>query len=308
MRFLSLLVIVNLSCSLPKTADSPFNIAESSQGVTLYENGQPVFCYQRQPKSSKGMYVLNNYIHPLFDLKGDTLTEEFPEDHPYHRGIFWAWHQLYINDKSIGDGWVMENISMDVMDVKTTMHGSEAQLTTHVSWKSDVYESGKPFIEERTSIIVHQLQLDVRKIDFEISLKALVPGVQLGGSDDIKGYGGFCTRIKLPKGLSFISSDGAVAPQEGQVVAGAWMDFSYYDSAHQDESGLAILCHPSTPNYPAPWILRQSGSMQNIVYPGAERMDTPTILRYRLIIHKGNAVKVGIAALQTEYEKQIVKE
>jgi hypothetical protein len=88
------------------------------------------------------------------------------------------------------------------------------------------------------------------------------------------------------------------------------MDFSHRDSISQIESGLAILCHPTTPNYPAPWILRQTGSMQNIVFPGEERialsMDTPIILRYRLIIHNGNAVQANIAALQAEYEQQVV--
>ncbi len=309
-RYLLLPLLLSLGCSSPKATESPFIVNENTHGIALFENDRPVFFFQREPKSSIGKYVLNNYLHPLFDLNGDTLTEEFPEDHPYHRGIFWAWHQVYILDKSIGDGWTVENISMDVVDVKTTLNKDEAQLNTHVMWKSNAYESGKPFIEERTSIIVHHHQPDFREIDFEISLKALTPGVQLGGSDDIKGYGGFCARIKLPKSLSFTSSNGSVIPQEGQVVAGDWMDFAHYDSARQVESGLAILCHPSTPNYPAPWILRQSGSMQNIVFPGAERielsMDKPTVLRYRLIIHHGNAGKANIAAHQSEYEQLVL--
>lgn len=310
-RFLMMSVLLILSCSPSKTTETPFAVNENHEGLALLENGQPVFFFQRLPKSSTENNVYNNYLHPLYDLNGDTLTEEFPEDHPDHRGIFWAWHQLYIQGKSVGDGWIMEDVAFDVVDLKTVLDKEKVQLNVHVLWKSENFENGKPFVEEQTSIIVHQRQKELRKIDFEISLKALVPGVQLGGSDDIKGYGGFCARIKLPKSLSFTSSNGTVSPQEGQVVAGAWMDFSHYDSARQAESGLTILCHPSTPNYPAPWILRQRGSMQNIVFPGSERMDLsmnePTVLRYRLIIHKGNAGKNNIAALQTEYEKLVVR-
>lgn len=99
--------------------------------------------------------------------------------------------------------------------------------------------------------------------------------MQIGGSEDAKGYGGFCARIKLPKSLVFTSAGGPVVPLEGQVLAGAWIDFSALDSAHRAQSGLAILCHPSTPNYPAPWILRQTGSMQNVVFPGAGRIEVP---------------------------------
>lgn len=309
-RIFLLLAIVSFRCSPPGSKEISFAINENNQGIELKENDLPVFFYQRLPKASPENNVYNNYLHPLYDLNGDTITEEFPEDHPYHRGIFWAWHQLYIHDKSVGDGWIMEDITMDVVDVRTALDKEKAKLNVHVLWKSKNFENENPFVEENTSIIVHSQQGDRREIDFEISLKALVPDVQLGGSDDIKGYGGFCARIKLPKGLTFNSSNGTVTPQEGQVVAGAWMDFSHYDSVRQDESGLAILCHPSTPNYPAPWILRQTGSMQNIVFPGKERielsMDKPTVLRYRLIIHKGNASKANIVALQSEYEQQIV--
>ena len=308
-RIFLLLAIVSFRCASPSQKKISFTINENSQGIQVKENDRPVFFYQREPKSS-AKAVFNNYLHPLYDLNGDTITEEFPEDHPYHRGIFWAWHQLYIHNKSVGDGWIMEDIVLDVVDVKTALDKEKAQLNVHVLWKSKIFENGIPFIEEHTSITVHQQQFDFRSIDFEISLKALVPGVQLGGSDDVKGYGGFCARIKLPESLIFTSIDGSVTPQEGQVVAGAWMDFSHYDSARQVESGLAILCHPDIPNYPAPWILRQSGSMQNIVFPGAERivlpMNKPTVLRYRLIIHNGDATKISIGALQLEYEQQVV--
>ncbi len=301
---LSLIILVSFSCSRPENKKSSFTTNESADGLELLEDGHPVFFYQRKPKPSAGTFF-NNYLHPLYDLEGDTLTEEFPKDHPHHRGIFWAWHQLYIQDKRLGDGWMMENISQDVVQAAATLDNELATLTAQVLWKSSTIE--EPFLEEHTSIVVHRQQPDFRKIDFEITLKSLVPGVQIGGSEDVKGYGGFCARIKLPKSLVFTSSGGSVDPLEGQVVAGAWMDFSaFYDSTDHAESGLSILCHPSTPNYPAPWILRQTGSMQNVVFPGEQRIeipvDKPIVLRYRVIIHKGNAAKVDVAALQSEYE------
>lgn len=304
-RILILIILVSMGCSNFGTKKSPFTVNENRQGIELLENGDPVFFYQREPKPSGGM-LFNNYLHPLYDLSGDTLTEEFPVDHPHHRGIFWAWHQLYVHDKRIGDNWMMENISLDVDTLTTRLDEKQARLDMRVLWRSTVNE--EPFLEEHTSIIVHPQQSDIRKIDFEISLKSLVPDLQIGGSEDVKGYGGFCARIKLPKSLVFTSEDGTVTPIDGQVVAGAWMDFSaVYDTTRQVESGLAILCHSTTPNYPAPWILRQRGSMQNIVFPGEARIELstekPTILRYRLIIHNGNAIKADIASLQSEYEQ-----
>lgn len=292
---------------------SPFKFKKSKQGVELLENGKPVFFYQKELKTPDGKSYFNNYLHPLFSIGGDTLTEEFPADHPHHRGIFWAWHQIYLNDQSIGDAWIRENISEDVLDVKTKVKNNSAQLGLNVLWKSFLFQDSKPFVQEYTTILVHQLKNEIRVIDFEIRLRALVQGVSIGGSNDEKGYGGFCARIKHPKALIFNSERGSVLSGINQIKAGSWIDFSvpYGEQGETDE--IIILCHPSTPNYPAPWILRSyEASMQNIVFPGKERVelpvDKPTVLRYRLIIHKGNSVHLDMIKLKTEYEKMYGKE
>jgi len=275
--------------------------------LELFEKGEAVYFYQKEPKTLAGEYICNNYLHPLLAPNGDTLTEESPADHPYHRGIYWSWHQHYINGKSIGDGWIMEDISQEVVEMKVSTDNHSASLDLTVFWKSPNHEQGKDYIKENTSIVVHQLESGIRLIDFEISLLALVPGVSLGGSDDEKGYGGLCTRIKLPDDLVFTSTGGPVTPQTLQVIAGSWMDFSGSFGTERDQNGLAILCHPGTPNYPAPWILRQKTSMQNIVFPGRAPVeistDHPTKLKYRLVLHAGNADEVDLASFQMDYNK-----
>jgi hypothetical protein len=299
------LIVIIASCGPFTDKRSPFGFEESEQGVELFENGKAVFFYQKEPKILGGEYVCNNYIHPLFTPDGDTLTEESPADHPYHRGIFWSWHQHYINNQSLGDGWILEDISQEVVGMKAGTDNNMASLDLSVLWKSPNHENGKAYMEENTSIIVHPLKSGIRMIDFKISLQALVPGVSLGGSDDEKGYGGFCIRIKLPDDMVFTSTDGPVKPETLQVIAGPWMDFSGTFRTGGEKYGLSILCHPGTPNYPAPWILRQKASMQNIVFPGREpvgiSMDHPVNLKYRLILHEGDANAVDLDLLQSEY-------
>jgi hypothetical protein len=298
-------------CSSVDRQKSPFILAENDQGIELSENGKPVFFYQKKQKSLTDKYLCNNYIHPLYNLNGDILTEEFPPDHPYHRGIFWAWHQLYVDNKRVGDGWVNDSISQSVVKISTDKNNNEALIKLNVLWSSLVLQDGKPFIDENTTITVHKTESDLRKIDFEITLKALVNGLEIGGSADEKGYGGFCVRMKLPEGLIFTSEQGAVTPRELQVRAGSWMDFSAGFGNDQKISGLAILCHPSMPDYPEPWILRQKSSMQNVVYPGRERIkinaDKPVVLRYRVIIHNGDAKTLDLPALQKEYSEMYRK-
>lgn len=309
--FVSYITGIITCVSSPEKQKSPFLFKENDQGIELVENGKPVFFYQRKPKSLTGQYICSNYLHPVYSINGDTLTEEFPPDHPYHRGIFWTWHQLYADNNSLGDGWINDGISQDVVNVQTEKSNDKAQFKLEVKWKSSTFQNGKPFMDEHTTIIVHKLKSGIRKIDFEIILKPLVPGFQIGGSADEKGYGGLCARIKLPDDLIFTSEKGTVRPQELQVKAGPWMDFSADFGRNSKVSGLTILCHPGTPGYPEPWILRQKGSMQNVVFPGQNKtaisMDKPVILRYRIIIHNGNAESLNISTLQSEYEKMYSK-
>ncbi len=293
-------------CGQSSGERNSFLFTPDENGVSLSENGSPVFYYRKTPKTLTGEYICNHYIHPLFSLNGDTLTQEFPEDHPYHRGIFWSWHQLYLDTLSLGDEWIMEDISHEVREIRTSSGTEAARLILDVLWSSSRLETGKGFMEELTEITVHPLNSGIRMIDFEISLKALIKGISLGGSDDEKGYGGLCARLKLPDDLTFTAENGPVTPQTLQVSAGPWMDFSGTFVASAKQSGISILCHPSTPNYPAPWILRQLGSMQNIVFPGRNRVEVsetqPIILRYRLIVHEGPAEDLDLETLQADYE------
>jgi hypothetical protein len=301
------LAMLMVCCSSGEKHKSPFSIIETDQGFEMKEEGRPVFVYQKKPKTLTGRYVCNNYIHPLYNLNGDTLTEEFPPDHPYHRGIFWAWHQLYEGNRRLGDGWFTDSISLEVVKITRQKGDDIAQLRLEVLWHSSVDKDRKPFINERTTITVHRLESGIRKIDFDITLIAMVKGLQLGGSADQKGYGGFCVRMRLPDSLIFTSENGPVTPRDLQIKAGPWMDFSGKFGIGQEISGITILCHPSVPDYPEPWILRQKGSMQNIVFPRSGRIDLPVnkpvVLHYRLIIHNGDSKSLDIPQLQQEYSK-----
>ena len=57
--------------------------------------------------------------------------------------------------------------------------------------------------------------------------------------------------------------------------------------------------------FPQSWILRARGSMQNAVYPGRQpsaiARDRPVILRYRLVLHRGELAPADIERLQAEY-------
>ena len=281
-------------------SESGLELKTTPEGVEVSENGTRVLFYQRATRSQGGNYPRANYVHPLYDLDGQVLTEDFPDDHPHQRGIFWAWHQLRVGERTIGDGWGLQDLAWKVhlLDPVPNEDGS-VTLELAVDWVSPRWQSGKlPVVTEETAIRIFPREETRRRIDFDIKLRAATPETFLGGAEDEKGYGGFSARIRLPEDLRFSDQNGEVTPETNAVRPSPWMTMTG-TFGESTPSGLTILCHPETPGYPQPWILRSARSMQNPVWPGrnAERLpvDTPVRLRYRLIVHSA-AVSVDEVA------------
>ncbi|MGB1927644.1 MAG: DUF6807 family protein, partial [Rubripirellula sp.] len=83
-------------------------------GTSIFDQGRLVLTYNAAHKNQNGKWDRANYLHPVNNLSGETMTEDFPKDHPHHRGIFWAWHQLWLNDVQLGDGWACKDFRWQV--------------------------------------------------------------------------------------------------------------------------------------------------------------------------------------------------
>lgn len=283
-------------------------IQRDASGYAVAEAGLPILFYQLEPRSIGGRYERSNYIHPLYGLDGEILTEDFPDDHPHHRGIFWTWHQVLVGDVRAGDPWLARRFRWELSEERV-LEGGRGVFTRHV-WHSPDFAGGRePILKESAEVLVHPVRDDVRILDFDIRLMPLQDGVRLGGSEDDKGYGGFSVRVRMVEGLRFTAAGGPVEPARQTVAAGDWVDFSADFSETGKASGVAVIVHPSSAGYPQQWILRAPAtpSMQNPVWPGPEPVDlargTQTRLRYRLVVHRGhgdehdlNALAAGFAA------------
>jgi hypothetical protein len=305
-RFICILSLLLLAL-LPIRAPAQLTAEYTDKGVLIREQDQKVLFYQQKTKSHLGNYPRANYIHPLYSLGGEELTEDFPEDHLHHRGVFWTWHQVMIGDSSIGDAWSCKDFEWIVQSV--TDHpesGGALVLKTRTLWQSPRWTGTtgrrEPMLSEQATITIHPRSGNYRVVDFEIALLALVPGLKIGGSDDEKGYGGFSVRVKLPDDVKFTAASGDVEPVNEAIRAGSWMQLSGAMVSDQQKTGILIICHPDNPTYPEPWILRRKNSMQNPVYPGRHPVTVseknPTTLRYRLVIIEGDLPPEDLTRLQ----------
>ena len=264
-------------------------------GLLFLEKGEKVLFYQTEPKSIEEQYERCNYIHPLWNVDGAVLTEDFPNDHLHHRGIFWAWHQVWIDDQRIGDPWAIENFEQKVSDIEfRARKDGSGLLKTKVNWLSEQWKKNGqkvPYLTENTTVTVHPKTGNYRRIDFEISLLALEKGLSIGGSEDEKGYSGFSVRMVLPDDVLFTGPKGKVQPENTAVQSPGYINISGSVGKDGKNAGIVIVDNRSNPGYPQPWILRAKSSMQNAAFPGNGTVpvltSVPLVLKYSLLVYSG---------------------
>lgn len=301
-----LIIGVLIYVKFRKNWNTTFLINQDDNGIEVREKGLPVLFYQKKIKSLKGEFGRNSYIHPLYNLKGEILTEDFPEDHPYHRGVYWAWHQIYVEDSLVSDSWTIDNFNSTITESMVDIKGNTVLLNVTSEWSSPNHLNNVPYLKEKIQLKIHEATTKFRIIDIKLTLNALVDNLKIGGSDNEKGYGGLCLRIKMPDNLSFSSKNGKVDPKTHQIEAGPWMDFSANFGNIYGISGVTLFCHPSNFGFPQKWILRQKASMQNVVFPGQQaiaiNLYDPIVLNYRLLVHEG--LPFESLVLQEKYYNQ----
>ena len=292
----------------PEDAAPVFRMVSYDQGHLVSEGERPVLFYQSAPRSLDGRYTRAGYVHPLYGLDGRVLTHDFPEDHYHHRGIFWAWHQLWVGDGKAGDPWLTKDFLTEVEHVRFLDGPLFSVLEASARWLSPLQrdEAGEmvPLLRERVRIQVFRSTADSQVIDFHIRFRALVDGIRLGGSENPRGYSGFTVRVHA-------SPDGRIHDQsgiqEGDRVgeSSPWADYSGTFGLGGMISGVGMLTHPGYPEFPPRWLLRHYG-MQNVAFPGRHPVDLPRgqplDLRHRLVIHRGGFEEAGIAEHQWVYE------
>jgi hypothetical protein len=275
---------------------------EEAGKVSLYDGDDLVFSYQVETKSYQGQYPRANYVHPLNDFQGAAITEDFPADHLHQRGIFWAWHQLYLNGTSVADPWICEGIAWKVYNVRHEVKEGRALISATVDWL--VGEDQQNLVQEQVEI-AYQGKTDHYLMEFDITLTSQVDGVGIGGSDDSKGYGGFSPRLVLGDEVTFADAAGTVTPQNDQVQAGNWV---LVRDIGPNESEVVIMYHPESTMYLKGWILRAKGSMQNPVWPGRELVvlnkGESVEMKAAIVVFRGEATKRQVEKIYQNYLDQ----
>ena len=158
-----------------------------AEKLCLQEHGKPVLSFQLAPKSIDGRFARANYVHPLHGPDGKVVTEDFPKDHLHQRGIFWAWHQLLLNGKSLADPWVCQEIQWKAPEepgewVRTQADSRSAEMTVVRDWvvpHPDRDGRSLRVVRETVGITVWPSKENERILDFDLHSALLCKAYRL---------------------------------------------------------------------------------------------------------------------------------
>jgi Family of unknown function (DUF6807) len=300
--FAVVLAIVLLFLLLSKIAWTPaseMSFVDETAALTVLDAGKKVLSYvygDTLPPGVDSRYTRSSYIHPLYTLDGQILTQDFPSDHRHHHGLFWAWPVVEVRGVKTsnwepGDPALRQRF---VKWIKREVTDAGARLVVENTWKLGGTED---VAEEKVTIFVHRATLDGRALDIEIVLRPVGGPITLRGApEDNKGYSGLTFRgvDSLGQGEN-VFKGGAMTTDEGPLAADSTgRAFRWADISSPARGGVAIFVSPDHPNYPVPWLIRNSyAGVLNPSWPGLPgatlAANVPVTLRYRVYIHHGDA-------------------
>ncbi|HNR30367.1 MAG TPA: PmoA family protein [Candidatus Hydrogenedentes bacterium] len=316
LRFSSASCLLVLATMIfPSSGFGAFVFQDDGQALTILENDAPVLVYRygmvEPPERVDAKFRRACYIHPLYGLDGEVLTQDFPFDHRHHRGVFWAWPKSTVGGRA-ADVWALEGIrQVHEAFVERRADAAEAVIAVRNGWVYDD-EPGKAVVREHVRFVVHPVGENTRAIDFELTFEnasgeeVVISGSSAEDKGVTKGYGGFCLRPDATRSPMRFTAVNGVEKEDALSLETPWCDVSFPVERKDDKlSGVAIFQHPRNPGYPHPgWILRHYGflgvswphTVDHPLAPGAS-----VTLRYRMWIHRGDADAAGIPAAFAAY-------
>ena len=300
--------VVSCLLFLAGAAHAEFSLQDDQKSLTVLENGTPVFTYHYMPapvpEPVPAKYERACYIHPLYGMDGQVITQDFPKDHYHHRGLFWAWPECTVGGRRM-DVWLTQDVKQRHREWVAREAGADKAGIAVVNGWSFEDAPDKDIVREEVGLTVLPVDGKSRAIDFEIKLTNVSDQVVVFEGAKNKGYGGLCYRPHADfKPFTFTTAQG-VSPEDALRCDTPWADVSW--TAGGKTSGLAIFQHVSNPGYPFPgWIFRHYAFL-GVSWPHEQTHQLQPgqsfSLKYRVYVHSGSAADAGVAAAFQEYAK-----
>ena len=257
---------------------------------------------KKQVAAGNRKYAVNrcDYIHPLYGLHGEVLSEDWPKDHPHHRGIYWAWPEVDWQGKR-GDLHALQEVFARPTGKIRAVEGPQfAQIEAENQW---CWSGKTPIVREEATLRAWRQTAAGRAIDLEFRFTAIDADVQIARRDGTH-YGGLNLRF-----ASLASQK--IAPFTDPPGAAARLAWAEREGTSREGRpvALTILQNPRNPDYPGDWVQYPDLSWIQPTFPAPGTRYTigkgrPLTLRYRLWIHDKPLDLAAIRKLAAEYAAQ----
>jgi hypothetical protein len=293
--------VVDAEAPRPERMD----LEKTDGSYTFLEDSMPIMQYRYRtvpmpeglqmhhfPDGRKFGGPRSNYLHPVFGLHGELLTDDYPADHPHHRGVWWSWPVTRFGDR-VADIWAVSDVRAYPEAIKEKKTGPVfARLTAVNLWKFG--EEKIPIVREEATFQVFRRGPTGRAIDVTVAFFALEEGVAIGGRPE-GGYGGFSLRAapaREQKITTYIDPSNAPEPRI------AWLDYTaLFDG--KALSGITIIEGRTNPGWPNAFLTYPHLNCGMPAFPGDREYplekateadaEPSLILKHRLWIHEGSA-------------------
>ncbi len=309
-RMIVVSVVLLLLSSTAAFAAEPITFKRTEGAIDVLAGGQPFATYVFD---SHGKPIL----WPIHGPTGAQMTRSYPmakvdgekTDHPHQRSL-WFTH----GDVNGVDFWMEQGQRGTIVqrEVARLDAGPPAVIETVNDWFDP---DGRKLLEDRR-VFAFSAESDRRIIDVAITLSATAGPVRFGDTKE----GTFGLRVPTSmdvdagKGGRIVNSEGLTDTKAwGQPAA--WVDYS--GPVGDETLGVAVLNHPTSYRYPTRWHVRPYGLFaanpfglkeftENEAADGSVNLAAgeSLTLRYRVVLHAGDAEAGKIAERFQEYATQ----
>ncbi|MGZ4962740.1 MAG: DUF6807 family protein, partial [Limisphaerales bacterium] len=162
-------------------ANAGFRFADVNENsLGLWEGERPVLVYNHGVISKQGVpadRARSSYVHPLYGLDGEILTDDFPKDHFHHRGLFWAWPHVRIGEQDY-DLWMLKGIRHQFEHwIERKADGDNAVLGVQNGW----FIGAAKVVDEQVWLRVLPATTEGQAIDVELVWTPVSKPVTLRG-------------------------------------------------------------------------------------------------------------------------------
>ena len=232
---------------------------------------------------------------------GASVTSLRNGEYPHHSSLFFGcdrvnggnyWQEGLEKGQILSRGPVLESAA-----------GKEIVITDTCDWKRP--DAEQP-IRDARRMVISALSKQVRQIDFDVTLTALVDVTILQTNHSL-----FSVRLDpdlaVRHGGSMVNALGAAGEKATFGQASPWMT-AYGRRGSGAPEGLAVFQHPANPWYPAPWFTRDYGFLSPTpMYWPRDGVATRIAkgetfrLRYRVLVFSGDPKEVDLAGRFAAY-------